>query len=255
VTAVIAQYPATDVRIEHVMGMAVVIDVRDEIDPSATDSVVDWLHVVDARFSTYKPDSEISQIERSELAVDDAHPDVRNVLARCDQLRRATGGYFDARANGRLDPSGLVKGWAVERAVTMLERAGARSFAIYAGGDVALRGCPRPGEPWKVGIRHPRLAERVAAVVACERLAIATSAAYARGDHVVDPHTGRAADGLLSITITGPDLGTADAYATAAFAMGSKGAHWAAGLAGYEAMAMLPDDTMLTTPGFLAQRL
>lgn len=238
-------------RVEEIMGMAILIDLRDSgVAAGAVDAAFDWFRLVDERFSTYRPDSEVSRIERGDLEIGDAHEDVSTVFARCDELRRATGGYFDARAGGGLDPSGYVKGWAVERAAAGLEEAGARNFAIYAGGDIAIRGRPLPEERWLVGIRHPRIADQVAAVVTGRDLAIATSGAYARGEHVIDPHTGQGATGLLSITITGPDLATADAYATAAFAMGATGAHWAAGLDGYEAMAILPNDTTLTTSGF-----
>jgi thiamine biosynthesis lipoprotein len=81
-------------------------------------------------------------------------------------------------------------------------------------------------------------------------VAVATSGLYERGDHIVDPSSRRAPDGVLSVTVAGPDLGTADAYATAAFAMGSDGPGWTLGLDGYEAMTILADDTVLTTPGF-----
>ncbi len=92
----------------------------------------------------------------------------------------------------------------------------------------------------------------MAAVVEADDLAIATSGAYARGDHIVDPHTGRPPSGLLSVTVTGPELATADAYATAAFAMGLSGPAWTAQLDGYEAMSILTSDTVLSTPGFPA---
>ena len=107
-----------------------------------------------------------------------------------------------------------------------------------------------PDDRWHVGIRHPRRADRVAAVVEAGDLAIATSGAYARGDHVLDPHTGLPPEGLLSVTITGPELATADAYATAAFAMGAAGPAWTARLDGYEAMSILTSETVLSTPGF-----
>ena len=112
------------------------------------------------------------------------------MLERCDELRAATGGAFDARAPlpGMLDPTGLVKGWAVERAAALLERAGARRFLVDAGGDVVLR-----GGPWRVGIRHPRLRDRLAAVLELRDGAVATSGAYERGAHIVDPRTGRPA--------------------------------------------------------------
>jgi thiamine biosynthesis lipoprotein len=233
------------------MGMAILIDLRDgDVAGSAVEAAFDWFRRVDETFSTYKEESEISRIERGALEIGDAHEDVHTVLVRCDELRRATSGYFDVRAGGGLDPSGYVKGWAVERAVAGLEQVGARNFAIYAGGDIAIRGRPLPDDRWLVGIRHPRISDQVAAVVTGRNMAIATSGAYARGDHVIDPHTGRGATGLLSITITGPDLATADAYATAAFAMGRPGIDWAAGLDGYEAMAILPNNTTLTTSGF-----
>ena len=177
--------------VEHVMGMGIVVDVRDDVvEEAAVDEVFDWLRFVDDTFSTYKPESEISRIGRGELSQDDAHPEVGDVLERCEQLREDTHGYFDSRADGSLDPSGLVKGWAVDRAAVILEDAGARNFAIYAGGDLIVRGHPSPEDRWHVGIRHPHRADRVAAVVEADDLAIATSGAYARGDHVLDPHTG-----------------------------------------------------------------
>ena len=240
--------------VEHVMGMGIVVDVRDgDVEGAAVDEVFDWLRFVDDTFSTYKSESEISRIGRGELSRDDAHPEVGDVLERCQQLREDTRGYFDSEASGSLDPSGLVKGWAVDRAATILEDAGARNFAIYAGGDIVVRGRPSTEDRWHVGIRHPHRADRVAAVVEAGDLAIATSGAYARGDHVLDPHTGLPPTGLLSVTITGPELATADAYATAAFAMGSaRGPAWTAQLAGYEAMSILAGDTVLSTPGFPA---
>lgn len=233
------------------MGMAILVDVRDRLDSAVVDRAFDWFRFVDETFSTYKPESEICRLDRGELALVDAHPDVLEVLGRCEELRQETGGYFDARAGGPLDPSGIVKGWSVDRAAGIFEDAGARDFAIYAGGDIVVRGKPLPDERWLVGIRHPHIPDQVAAVVEAKNLAIATSATYARGEHVLDPHSGRPPEGLLSVTIVGPVLATADAYATAAFAMGAaRGPGWAAQLDGYEAMAILDDDTVLTTAGF-----
>jgi thiamine biosynthesis lipoprotein len=237
------------------MGMPVVVDVRDEhVGDDAIDEVFDWLRLVDARFSTFKLDSEICRIDRGELSPECAHPDVRDVLARCEQLRAETGGYFDVRAGAsrRLDPSGLVKGWSVDRAAALLDAAGATSYAVNAGGDMRLRGGALPENAWRVGIQHPLERDRVAAVLQTRDLAVATSGAYERGEHVIDPHTHRPPVGVLSVTITGPDLATADAYATSAFAMGRRGALWTAGLSGYEAMTILADGRVLSTPGFPA---
>jgi FAD:protein FMN transferase len=243
-------------RVEHVMGMPVVVDVRDEdVGDAAVDRVFDWLRFVDATFSTYKDESQISRINRGELAVADAHETVREVLDRCEELRRETDGYFDARAPlaGSVDPSGVVKGWAVDRAGAVLDECGAHNYAVNAGGDMVLRGGALPDGRWRVGIQHPRLRDRIAKVVEASDLAVATSGAYARGEHVVDPHTARPPVGVLSVTIAGPELAAADAYATAAFAMGESGPAWTARLTGgYSAMTILADGRVLMTPGFPA---
>jgi thiamine biosynthesis lipoprotein len=243
-------------RVEHVMGMPVVVDVRDPaVDDAALDRMFDWLRVVDATFSTYKDDSEISRINRGELTLEDASPDVRQVLDRCEELRHETKGYFDAHpaSASELDPSGLVKGWSVDRAAAILDEAGLRNYCVNAGGDMLVRGRAIPDDVWRVGIQHPLELDKVAKVVVSNDLAVATSGAYARGEHVIDPHTRRPPEGVLSVTITGPVLATADAYATAAFAMGLDGPKWTARLRGYDAMTILADETVLSTPGFPAE--
>ncbi|MDQ1459442.1 MAG: FAD:protein transferase [Actinomycetota bacterium] len=245
------------VAVEHIMGMPVVVDVRDDdVDEGVLEQMFDSLRNVDATFSTYKDDSEISRLNRGELTLADAHPDVREVLDRCEALRFETNGYFDMRAAApdAIDPSGLVKGWAVDRAASILDDAGVRNYAVNVAGDMRLRGRALPEPCWSVGIQHPLDRNAVAAVVEANDLAVATSGAYARGDHVIDPHTRRPPAGVLSVTITGPELATADAYATAAFAMGEAGVHWTARLHGYEAMTILADERVLSTPGFPSAR-
>jgi FAD:protein FMN transferase len=239
-------------EVRHIMGMPIGIDVRDpgiDVEPAFA-----WLREVDAAFSTYRADSEISRLDRGEITIADCRPEVDAVLRRCLELSRATGGYFSVRPAGRLDPSGLVKGWAVASAADRLAAAGARNFCINAGGDVDARGRPEPDRLWQVGIRHPEALDRLAAVVGVEDLAVATSGEYERGAHILDPHTGRPPTGLLSVTIVGPDLGTADAYATAAFAMGAAGPAWTATLDGYDAMCITSDHQVLSTPGFARHR-
>ncbi|MDX6408166.1 MAG: FAD:protein transferase [Gaiellaceae bacterium] len=242
-------------RVEHVMGLPVVLDIRDdgEAGDAAVDDLFEWLRWVDATFSTFKDDSEISRINRGRLERQDAHPLVREVLERCESLSHETNGYFDMTTpNGSIDPSGLVKGWAVDRAATILDDAGHRNYAVNAGGDMRVRGRAVPELAWRIGIQHPLEAQQVAAVIETSGdLAIATSGAYARGDHVWNPHTGLPPGGILSVTVVGRELATADAYATAAFAMGAEVApHWTARLDGYEAMTILADETVFKTGGF-----
>jgi FAD:protein FMN transferase len=239
-------------RVEQIMGMPIVVDVRDDVAEQLVDELYDWFRTVDGRFSTWKDDSEISRVNRGELLVRECHPDVRWVLARCDELREETGGFFDARyaSFGIVDPSGLVKGWSVDRGGELLEAGGIGNYSINAGGDIRLRGCALPDLCWRTGIEHPVEQDAVAAVVESNDLALATSGDYIRGRHVLDPHTGLPPTGILSVTIAGDDLGTADAYATAAFAMGGDAPGWVASLRGYEAFLILADTTALSTAGF-----
>ena len=170
------------------MGMPIVVDVRDEPGAEVLDELFDWFREVDERFSTYKEESEISRLNRGELHIRDCHPDVRWVLARCDELREETGGYFDARYASLLevDPSGLVKGWSVDRGGELLEAHGIANYSINAGGDIRMRGAALPESSWRTGIQHPVLHDRIAVVVEANDLALATSGTYIRGDHIID---------------------------------------------------------------------
>ena len=138
----------------------------------------------------------------------------------------------------------IVTGWAVDRAAAILDEADVDEFAISAGGDMRLRGT------WQVGIQHPHLRDKIATAVEATDLAIATSGAYARGEHVFAPHTRQPPTGMVSVTVAGPELAAADAYATATFAIGVAGPDWTTRLPGYEAITVLAGDVVVTTPGF-----
>jgi FAD:protein FMN transferase len=239
-----------------VMGTTVSIDVRNEGVPAPVlEEAVAELRALEARFTTYRDDSEIKRIERGELSPVDAHPDVREVLDACAVLRAESDGAFDAWRGGGLDPSGYVKGWAAERAADVLRRAGAVRFALNLGGDLVCSGGTAPDEPWRVGVRHPAEPGRIAIVLGLRDGAVATSGSYERGDHVVDARTGRPANAWRSITVLAPDLATADAVATAALAMGERGPEWAARRPGCEVAAIGDQGRLWTTVGLERARL
>ena len=183
------------------MGTAICVDVRDAgISSAALDEAFAWFRHVDETFSTYKPNSQISRLARGEVALEDCERDVRWVLRRCEELRSATKGYFDAWASGTLDPSGLVKGWSVEVASSMLVDRGSNNHCVNAGGDIRVRGEPEPGRPWRAGIVHPLVPGKLTVVVEGRDLAVATSGTSERGLHVINPRTGCPADALASVT-------------------------------------------------------
>lgn len=221
-------------RVEQIMGTAITLDLADDLPPATlrelADEVFAWMHEVDTRFSTYQPDSEVCRFDRGEVLLSEASADLRYVLETCADLWGATDGFFDAYATGRLDPSGYVKGWAAQVASDRLVAAGAVNHCVNAGGDVRVRGLSPSGEPWRIGIRHPWDAMAACLVLSGTDLAVATSGVYERGRHVLDPRRGAPASGLRSVTVVGTDLGVADAYATAALAMGTPGLNWLARL-------------------------
>jgi FAD:protein FMN transferase len=232
----------TVLRVEHVMGFPISMRVDDGAD---VDRAFAWLCEVDARFSPFRPDSEVSRLERGELA--EISPELAEILELCEHYRTASGGAFDHRLPGRgLDPCAVVKGWSVQRAAELL---GAGRYCVNAGGDVVVA-----GGPWRIGVRHPEHADQVCVVVALTDGAVATSGRYERGDHIVDGRTGQPATELLSLTVVAPTLTEADATATAAFAMGVAGVEWAAAREGCEVFAVDAGSRVIRTPDFPAER-
>ncbi|WP_224307195.1 FAD:protein FMN transferase [Streptomyces olivaceus] len=221
---------------------------------AALDEAVAGLHRADEVFSTYRDGSEISRLARGELTVEACAPEVAEVLELAAEAERVSGGWFSTRYQGRLDPTGIVKGWAVERAARRIAAAGATGVSVNGGGDVQLLGAPGARRPWRVGVSDPLRPGGLAAVVSAsgvDELAVATSGSAERGAHVVDPRTGRSAvTDLLSVTVVAPRLTWADCWATAAFAMGSReGLRWLESLEGVEGLLVTAGDEVRCTGG------
>jgi thiamine biosynthesis lipoprotein len=254
---------------EPVMGTVVSFDVPVAArHDGSLDAAIRWLHWVDRVFSPFSPDSDVSRLADGEVTADGCAPELAEVIEACALVRELSGGYFTASPWGRFDPSGYVKGWAVERAAGILSAAGSASHLVNGGGDVQCAG-GRPGAapaapgaglrlaapPWRVGIADPLNRGRLALVVEARDCGVATSGIAERGAHIVNPRTGRAAAGLASVTIVGPSLALADACATAAFAMGADLARdWTQSLGGgYEAYAITETGETWQTSGFAAR--
>ncbi|WP_212834573.1 FAD:protein FMN transferase [Catellatospora sp. TT07R-123] len=225
------------------MGTAISLDIAGDL-PHAdrlADEAFAWLREVDLRFSTYRSDSEVSALRAGALRREDCSPDLRHVLDECARLWEATDGYFDAFADGRFDPSGYVKGWSVQVASDRLAAAGAADHCLNAGGDICVRGRPAPDRLWRIGVLDPWHRDSLSWVLELTDAAVATSGGYERGAHITDPRTGRPARDLASVTVVGPDLRTADAYATAAMAMGHRATAWLERLDGHEWAVLTAD--------------
>lgn len=206
------------------------------------------LHRADEIFSTYRQDSQIMRLNRGELTLSGCLTEVVEVLDLCADAEHESGGWFTPRYAGGLDPTGLVKGWAVERAARMIASSGAASVCLNGGGDIQLI-----GGPWRVGIADPLRPGELATVVETERgLGLATSGPAERGCHVLDPRTGEAPDrGLASVTVVCQDgVTAADTRATAAYAMGERAREWLEALPGTEGFAVAAHGDTWATSGF-----
>jgi thiamine biosynthesis lipoprotein len=214
-----------------IMGMPITIEVQDPvISQKDIDEIFQYFTYVDEVFSTYKPMSEISLINRGILDKEKYSKDMKEVLDLSEETKKVTNGYFEIFHKGTLDPSGLVKGWAVYKASKMLKDKGLHTFYIDAGGDIQAE-----GKPWSVGIRNPFNETEIIKVLSIKDKGVATSGTYNRGHHVYNPLSDRVhIDGVVSITIIGPNVYEADRFATAAFAMGKQGINYIEKLSGFE---------------------
>lgn len=224
--------------VEQLMGLPVSLALRgshtdDSLAHGAWQACVAELREVDRVFSTYRADSVVSRLGAGELDLADCPPEVHEVLALGEQARVESGGAFDVRRPGPdgvpvLDPSGVVKGWAVQRASVHLRALPDTDFSLSAGGDMVCHVADDSQDraPWRVGIEDPHDVQRLVATVEVRRGAVATSGTAHRGEHIVDPRTGSVPRDLASVTVLADDLTWADIDATAAYAMGAGALAW-----------------------------
>jgi thiamine biosynthesis lipoprotein len=233
------------------MGMPITIEI---IDSKANQKMIDevflYFYYVDQKFSVYKKDSETTKINRQEIKSDKYSLDMKIVLFLSDVTKNETDGYFDVYHQGSLDPSGLVKGWAIFNASKILKNFGLKNYYIEAGGDIQAFGRNSFGQKWRVGIRNPFDIHQIVKVVEISDMGIATSGTYFRGQHIYNHKSLISASDLLSLTVIGPDIYQADRFATAAFAMGKKGINFINRLAGFEGYSIDDQGTALYTSGF-----
>ena len=220
-----------------IMGMPITVEIVGESVPDEHFAAVfAYFEAVDARFSTYKNGSEITRINRGEISKPKQSPEMSEVFALAEKTKEEANGYFDIKnPDGLLDPSGIVKGWAIQKAANLLEKRGVKNFYIDAGGDIEARGVNDENQPWKIGIRNPFKPAEIVKNVQLSNAGIATSGTYIRGFHIYNPRSPETVlDEIVSISVIGPNIYEADRFATAAFAMGRQGILFIESLDGLE---------------------
>ncbi len=234
------------------MGMPVTVEVVDStVTHRVFNEVFSYLEYVDDTFSTYKDTSEITAINQGRLTLAQASRDMQTVFALSERTKQETNGYFEIRRNGTIDPSGLVKGWAIYNAAQILRQFGFENLYVDAGGDVQMYGHNAEGCPWKVGIRNPFNANEIVKVLTVTDRGVATSGNYVRGQHIYNPKTdGDLVTDVVSLTVIGPNIYEADRFATAAFAMGREGIVFIENLDGFEGYMIDRHGQATLTSGF-----
>lgn len=222
--------------VEQVMGLPFSLALRgrhtgDAAARMAWAAVVADLREADRVFSTWRPDSWVSRLAREEVEVEECPPEVREVLALGNAAADASRGAFavhrpDGRGGTVFDPSGVVKGWAAERAAWHLAGLPETDHCLSAGGDVLAWTADPAGRPWTIGVEDPDDPRRIIARVPLRRGAMATSGSAHRGAHVVDGRTGLPPVGVRQVTVVGESLTAVDIEATSAFALGREAADW-----------------------------
>jgi thiamine biosynthesis lipoprotein len=221
--------------LRDIMGMPVEVRIVGGT-AASLESVFNYFVAVDERFSTYKPDSEISKINRGLLAKENASEAMQEVFILSEKTKKETRGYFSIlRPDGSIDPSGLVKGWAIHNAAKLIEAMGYGNYFLNAGGDVQSRGVDEEGKEWTVGIRSPFNTSEIIKVLKPRGFGVATSGTYLRGDHIYNPHKpAEQLRDIVSLTVIAADIYDADRFATAAFAMGKEGILFIESFKGFE---------------------
>jgi thiamine biosynthesis lipoprotein len=235
-----------------IMGMPITVEIRDSNATFAhVSEVFDYFQRVDEQFSTYKPGSEISRINRGELLSGVYSLEMKEVFTLAEETKKQTAGYFDIRRpDGLIDPSGLVKGWAIFKAAGLLKAAGLYDFYIEAGGDIAVS-LPEGQPAWRVGIKNPFNTLEIVKVIGLTNLGLATSGTYERGAHIynpLDPH--QELSDVVSLTVIAENVYEADRFATAAFAMGERGIEFLENRPGLEGYQVDKNGIATFTSGF-----
>lgn len=235
-----------------IMGMPITVDVVDDCDQSDIQEVFNYFTKVDEKFSTYKETSEITEINRNKIQPENYSPEMKEVFKLSEETKNISKGYFDIhRPDGKIDPSGLVKGWAIKNAADILTKKAFRNFYVEAGGDIEARGYNQQSQKWNVGIRNPFNKSEIVKVVHISNQGMATSGNYERGNHIYNPlDVNRELDEIVSLTVIGPNIYEADRFATAGFAMGREGINFIESIEGLEGYMIDKEGMATMTSGF-----
>jgi thiamine biosynthesis lipoprotein len=164
-----------------------------------------------------------------------------------------------ARPGMALGLGGIAKGYTADRVAALLKARGIGAGIVAVAGDLRVFGTRPDGRPWRVGVRHPRRADRPMAALLLTDAAVSTSGDYERFfevdgkryHHILDPRTLKPAAETVAVTVLARDGTTADGLATALFVMGPEaGLKLVERLQGVEALFAAPDGKVTASSGW-----
>jgi thiamine biosynthesis lipoprotein len=226
------------------MDMPVVVDIPESADQKIFKNTFDYFHYIDDAFSTYKKTSEITKINNGLLKTQEYSTDMKKIFQLAAQTKKETNGYFDIQQNNHIDPSGIVKGWAIHNTAGIFKKEGFSKYYVEAGGDIEVAGT------WTIGIRNPFNTKQIVKALSLTDQGIATSGTYERGNHIYNPKNNSPVTDIVSLTVIGPNVYEADRFATAAFAMGRHGIQFIETLDGFEGYMIDTTGVATMTSGF-----
>lgn len=192
------------------MGTPVIIEIRsEEASQKLFDEVFDYFKYIDEKFSTYKDTSEITLINQNKIKEADWSHDMQEIFRLAKETKKISYGYFNImNPKGMYDPSGIVKGWAIQNASNILKNHGIKNFYVEAGGDTQVYGKNEENTPWYIGIQNPFSEKReVVKAVYLSDNGIATSGTYVRGQHIYNPHhREKKIEDIVSLSVIGPNI-------------------------------------------------
>lgn len=206
-------------QVAQIMGMPISIDIPECSNKTEFKYIFNVFSEIDKKFSPYKKSSQVSLFRDGKISSKALSEELEEIIKKCKHYEALTNGYFSAWASGKFDPSGFVKGWAINKASIAIKNFGYKTFCISAGGDILAKSSSE--KVWNIGIQNPSKKDQILGFLKAKNLAIATSGNYERGEHIYNPKDHKLVSELMAVTIVGKDVVEADVLATACFAAGN----------------------------------